>query len=98
MRPEITAITTAVSYCPLPIRAPCIVSRYVLGIRPAGGELAGHLIMPWLVVRLDRLSIQPFAQLEAMLSCRVFALKDRSSDALDFYNRTEAAWTKNNAL
>jgi hypothetical protein len=26
------------------------------------------------------------------------AVEDRTLDALDFYNRTEAAWTKNNAL
>jgi hypothetical protein len=39
-----------------------------------------------------------FAQLETVLLCRFLAVKDRTLDALDFYNRTEAAWTKNNAL
>ena len=39
-----------------------------------------------------------FAQFEAVLLCGFLAVKDRTLDTLDFYNRAEAAWTKNHAL
>src|SRR6266481_6833625 len=44
---------------------------------------------------LARPLINPvFAQLETVLLCRFLAVKDRALDALDFYNRAEAAYRK----
>ena len=39
-----------------------------------------------------------FAQLKTVLLCRFLAVKDRSLDAFDFYDRAEAAGTEDGAL
>jgi hypothetical protein len=39
-----------------------------------------------------------FAQFKTVLLCCFLAVKDRTLDALDFYNRTEATWTKDSSL
>jgi hypothetical protein len=48
---------------------------------------------------LARSLINPvFAQLETTFLCCFLAVKDRTLDAFDFYNRFEAAWAKDSSL
>jgi hypothetical protein len=48
---------------------------------------------------LARSLVNPvFAQFETVFLCRFLAVEDRPFDALDFYDRSEAAWTKDSSV